>query len=219
MNSTTAPTTNTRTLPFFLIALGLAWVSLLPNILARQGLLPGPPEQYLAFAPLAVLSPLLAAMLVSRFEPGGAGALAALRPLRDWRRVPAWWWYVIALWISPALLSGGVAIYKLAGGTEAIAYFSPPDTTERILAMFFIPLGEETGWRGFALPRLQQRYSRLGASVLVGIGWAIWHIPLFLATGTQFGATMVAFRDSGDTAETGLVGGRAWSKVAVDAAA
>jgi membrane protease YdiL (CAAX protease family) len=39
--------------------------------------------------------------------------------------------------------------------------------------------GEETGWRGFALPRLQSRFSAFTATIVLTLGWAIWHIPLF----------------------------------------
>jgi membrane protease YdiL (CAAX protease family) len=53
-----------------------------------------------------------------------------------------------------------------------------------ILLTIFAGMGEEFGWRGFALPRLQARYNALVSSLIIGLVWGIWHIPLFLTNGT-----------------------------------
>src|SRR6185369_10942642 len=111
----------------------------------------------MVLAPIAVFSPTLAAMLVSRVEAQGIGAV--FRPLRDWRVGPAW--YLIAFVLFPLAFTVGVAVYKLAGGHGDVEFFYPPRTPDRILALFMLPLGEEIGWRGFALPRLQRRFGPL----------------------------------------------------------
>jgi membrane protease YdiL (CAAX protease family) len=55
------------------------------------------------------------------------------------------------------------------------------------------PLAEESGWRGFALPRLQARMSALNASLLLGLLWAFWHLPQYLTGGVQTGGMMPFF--------------------------
>ncbi|HEU5103163.1 MAG TPA: CPBP family intramembrane glutamic endopeptidase [Roseiflexaceae bacterium] len=52
--------------------------------------------------------------------------------------------------------------------------------------LFFLVIGEELGWRGYALPRLQARYGGLGASLILGILWAAWHLPNQFIPGLEF---------------------------------
>jgi membrane protease YdiL (CAAX protease family) len=141
-------------------------------------------------AGLGVFGPLLAAVLVSRFEAGGAGVRALFRPLRIWR--VGVWWYVIALGLPGALYVAGAAFFTFFGGRDVGPWFYPPDNTERIMAMLVIPFAEEIGWRGFALPRLQERYGVLKASLMLVLFWALWHFPMFIIVGVSASALLMA---------------------------
>ncbi len=67
----------------------------------------------------------------------------------------------------------------------------------RFILFFFLmvvidgPLGEELGWRGFMLPRLLRRMTPIGASLLVGLVWYLWHLPLYAADGNALSATFL----------------------------
>lgn len=93
-------------------------------------------------------------------------------------------WYVAAL--SPLFVSFLAAgIFIVIGGTAK----SPEQPVLSPLLMSFVislitgAMGEELGWRGFLLPRLQQRFNSVISSVIVGVIWAIWHLPLWFLPG------------------------------------
>ncbi|HMI84551.1 MAG TPA: CPBP family intramembrane glutamic endopeptidase, partial [Polyangiaceae bacterium] len=69
------------------------------------------------------------------------------------------------------------------GGPDAGRWLYPPENAQHVSAMILMPLVEEPGWRGFALPRLQPRYGKLGASLLLGVLWAFWHTMMFILQG------------------------------------
>lgn len=86
------------------------------------------------------------------------------------------------------------------------------------------PLSEELGWRGYALPHLQDSYNGLTASLIVGLAWSLWHLPLFFIPGTFhsiYGISFAAFT-LGTTATSILytwifnsTGGSLWSAVVI----
>ncbi|GAP05606.1 MAG TPA: hypothetical protein DEQ80_02890 [Anaerolinea thermolimosa] len=97
-------------------------------------------------------------------------------------------WYAIAILVYPFLLASGLLLSAALGQTLEVTLPARewPLLLWRVLTSFtyiFLfggPLGEEPGWRGFALPQLQQKFSPLWASLLIGVIWGIWHIPMHL---------------------------------------
>jgi membrane protease YdiL (CAAX protease family) len=174
---------------FFVAAWTISTLAILPSLLAQHGVLAGPAERYAPLIIIAVLSPTLAAMLAARLEPGGAGIRGVFRPLRDWS--VSLRWYAIAFCLSPIALFVGTALYKIAGGPGQLSWWYPPHTPDRLVAIIMLPLCEEIGWRGFALPRLERRFSPLTASLLLGMAWGIWHIPMFFVAGAHVDRLMV----------------------------
>jgi uncharacterized protein len=159
----------------FVLAYGLTWVIQIPR---AAGLLEG--DVWLAVTWAPAIAALLAAALT-----GGRSAVRELgERLVRWH--VGWQWYVVVI-LGPAAFSLSVAgLYALLpGGSWAAAL--PSALSEEplvLLPVFFVllaltdGLGEEPAWRGFALPRLLARHNTLVASLILGVFWALWHLPL-----------------------------------------
>jgi membrane protease YdiL (CAAX protease family) len=135
-------------------------------------------SQFLIFGLLATWSPNMSAIIVLAFvlrEESGVRRLFG--GWTKWRVSP--WWYLAAF--SPAVVVFVITgVYLLLGGRPPgpESHFSLPSLIGlAIMVIFTGATGEELGWRGFALPRLQGRFSALTSSLLIGCWWGVWHVP------------------------------------------
>ena len=137
-------------------------------------------------------APTLAAILVSSL-PGNGGVRALLGPVLRWR-VSALWY--VAVFVAPvALLLVAVGILMAVGGSPPTAWLAVPSAADLAFlvgALVAGSFGEEVGWRGFALPRLQRRYTPLVASVVIGGIWATWHLWPAITPGGGGVTSMIA---------------------------
>ncbi|MBI2375530.1 MAG: CPBP family intramembrane metalloprotease [Deltaproteobacteria bacterium] len=172
---------STRTLPFFAVTLGFTFLVQVPALLARLGLLEGPPERFMGIVGLGLFGPLVGALIVGRFERGGPGVGAIFRRLQLGPVTPAW--FLIATLFNGVLFAVGAGFARLVG-VEGTDYVYPPVGAQRITALILVPWVEEIGWRGFALPRLNARFGSLRGSVLLGLIWGLWHVPMLILSGT-----------------------------------
>jgi membrane protease YdiL (CAAX protease family) len=103
-------------------------------------------------------------------------------------RIGAKWW-ALALGLPFLILSFGVLLFVAAGGPIDLTEFESPFIYLFALAWGTVWGGgqEDLGWRGFMLPILQDSYSALVSSAIVGVTWAAWHLPLFLNATTTHG--------------------------------
>jgi membrane protease YdiL (CAAX protease family) len=171
---------------FFVLAFALTWLLQVPAVAAKWGFLPGGPEPYLPLAALGVLGPAIAASVLTARE-GGRPALRALYARLLLWRVPLRY-YLVGLVVPGLCLSALLWLLRLAGREGPIAYFP---SMPRLIAGVVIAFGEEIGWRGYALPRLTQRFGAFAASGLIGVMWTLWHIPMFLGAGVPLSLLVV----------------------------
>jgi len=168
---------------FFAMAFAGAWLAFLPLLLAQNGLglLPFklPLTPFLALATFT--GPALSAVTMASLLGGKAAVRALLRRYSIWRFNPIW--YVVIVFVPPVmLLLGSVVSLGIAPLQTFLEQALPFVSTYPLLMLVGLvtgPLGEELGWRGFALPRLQERVGPLSANLILGTLWAAWHLPLF----------------------------------------
>ena len=180
---------------FFLFSFVIAWAIWIPQAIVK---LSNPEAAAAAGSPingLAVWGPGLSAIILSLLIAGKEGLRNLLHPLRMWR-VGALWYLAVLLYPAALKLAAYGIDMALGRSYELVVmpiahYFNPQQAVVMVPAVFIAAapntLGEELGWRGFALPRLQEKFNALGASIILGLLWGIWHFPMWVAASGGFG--------------------------------
>jgi membrane protease YdiL (CAAX protease family) len=130
--------------------------------------------------------PAFVAIALTALRRGEAGLRALLRPLFHWR-VPIRY-YVFAVGFMAAIKLTGALVDRIVTGTWPVFGKTPIPWLFAAAAVSTVvggQSGEEIGWRGYALPRLTARLGLGGASILLGVIWAAWHLPLFYLQGAD----------------------------------
>ncbi len=133
----------------------------------------------------AVYAPSLLSLVLTAVFEGREGLGRLLRRL-DPRRASPWWFLAVPVgMVLIAFASGGVGAALGRGSAPAFAGWSA--VFSALTVMFLLepgPIGEELGWRGFVLPRMLERWSPRAAGLILGVIWAVWHLPAFFIGGT-----------------------------------
>lgn len=176
-----------RTFSFFIWSFLLSWSLWLFAIGSRTSI-----SQPAAFFPylLGGFGPSVAALLLLSREADYEERKSFWARTTSLRGIPPEGWGFLLLF-PPLLLAGSLGAHVLTGG--GLPSFTLLDVMRRqplilvsLISMQFIfgPVSEELGWRGYAQELLEDRLGPLSGTLLLGVLWAVWHIPLFFIPGT-----------------------------------
>jgi membrane protease YdiL (CAAX protease family) len=172
---------------FFVLAYAFSWIVWAPWVLGKDGagLLPINFSQaatgYLNAAAI-LAGPTIAAFIMTATTEGRTGVRRLLGRYVLWR--VGLRWYLFALLGVPLIMLLGTMVYSMdlpnLGALGGPSYLLSYLATFALVVVLGGPLFEEIGWRGFALPRMEPLHGPLLASLILGVLWALWHLPEFL---------------------------------------
>lgn len=142
-----------------------------------------------------------ASLIMTGLTLGKGAAVTLLKRFLIWR--VGWKWYLAAL-LLPAVFASAVLLNSALTGspidfgsaTAHVIFGASAGLPAFVLPFFivdFLTNGEEMGWRGYVLPRLQAKHGALASSLILGVVWGLWHLPKYMAPGntSSFALAMV----------------------------
>lgn len=130
--------------------------------------------------PLAM--PMVAALILVYLENGRRGLVNLLKRTYDFRNIKPEIWYLPILFLFPSIAFLNYLMVRASGASIPSPHLSVI-TFLGYSTVFFMTYAEEIGLTGYAVDRMQQRYSAVTAGLLLGVVWAVYHIPGFILSG------------------------------------
>jgi CAAX protease family protein len=183
-------------LRFFALTYAMSWTCFVAAFVMVRGHVPaaaGTSLPVMMFGLLGTFAPSIVALGLTAQSEGVAGVQSLLGRIFKWRVGVRW--YVFAAGYFPMIKFGVALVHRIAVGVWP-RFGVEPWYVLAIATVLSTPIqaGEEVGWRGYALPLLAARLGLGRASLLLGIVWAIWHLPLFFVPGVaNYGQSFVIF--------------------------
>lgn len=125
---------------------------------------------------LATFCPMIAALILTRGANRAERRTSLLKRSFDLGRIANKAWYVPILFLNPAMAFLSYELMRSWGMPLPPPHVSIPAALALFVAFFIGAVGEEVGWSGYLLDRMQERWGVLGAGILLGSVWAVWHL-------------------------------------------
>jgi membrane protease YdiL (CAAX protease family) len=183
-------TTNHPVMAYYALAFAISWGAIL--IVVGPGGFLGTTSTSPTFALAgfsSLLGPSVAGLLMTAFVGGKAGLIELRSRLLRWRVGVRW--YAVALLTAPLVTIPTMLALSLSSPAYLPTILTADDKASLVLSGFavglIVPLFEELGWTGFAMPRLRLRHGVLATGLIMGALWGAWHLPLFAGSAASSG--------------------------------
>jgi len=186
--------TRSQLVKYFLLTFGWSWLINFPRVLVYFDILSIPPVLFTIMGYLSVFGPMIAAFLLTWNHSKREGVKLLWKS--GWSTKFPKKWLIPTLLLMPLMGLLTFLILKLLNHPIQWKNGLPPAMIVPIGLLIYLlgALPEEYGWRGYALPRLQTQFSPLAASLILGVIWALWHLPLHFIEGTtQFNIPILEY--------------------------